>query len=181
MFENKTVIITGGASGMGLLSGQCFAKEGANVLLVDINEKALEQRCGEIRENGGKCSFAVADVRDYKQVCAAKDKAIEEFGSIDILLNCAGGYECRMLNHYEDFADMPIEVYDWGLDVNLKGPFYFAACRYETDGKAKKRSNNKYRFRDRRRGKRHGNGVSHGEKRDNVRTYTLAGDLRSKS
>lgn len=31
-----------------------------------------------------------------------------------------------MLNHYEDFADMPIEVYDWGLDVNLKGPFYFA-------------------------------------------------------
>ena len=126
MFENKTVIITGGASGMGLLSGQCFAKEGANVLLVDINEKALEQRCGEIRENGGKCSFAVADVRGYKQVCAAKDKAIEEFGSIDILLNCAGGFECRMLNHYEDFADMPIEVYDWGLDVNLKGPFYFA-------------------------------------------------------
>jgi NAD(P)-dependent dehydrogenase (short-subunit alcohol dehydrogenase family) len=125
-FRNKTVIITGGASGMGLLCGQCFAKEGANVLLVDINEKVLPQKCAEIVAAGGKASYSVTDVRDYNQVLTAKDQAIQEFGSIDVLICCAGGYECRVLNHYEDFADMPIEVYDWGLDVNLKGPFYFA-------------------------------------------------------
>ncbi len=126
-FENKTVIITGGASGIGLRSGQCFAADGANVLLVDIDEETLISECAEINKAGkGKAEYAVADVRDYAQVCAAKDKAIACFGSIDILLCCAGGYEPRMKNCYMDFADMPIEVYDWGIDVNLKGPFYFA-------------------------------------------------------
>jgi len=125
-FQNKTVMITGGASGIGLLCGQCFAKEGANVVLIDINEETLKEKCLEINENGGKAIYSVTDVRVYQQVTAAKDKAIAEFGNIDILISCAGGYECRILNRYEDFADMPIEVYDWGLDVNLKGPFYFA-------------------------------------------------------
>lgn len=125
-FKNKTVIITGGASGIGLLCGRCFAKEGANVEFVDINEKALQQNCDEIVASGGKAIFSVADVRDYNQIVTAKDHAIKEFGSIDVLVCCAGGNECRVLNHHEDFADMPIEVYDWGLDVNLKGPFYFA-------------------------------------------------------
>ena len=53
-FKNKTVIITGGASGIGLLCGQCFAKEEANIVLVDINEKALQQKCTEIVASGEK-------------------------------------------------------------------------------------------------------------------------------
>ncbi len=126
-FKNKTVIITGGASGIGLLSGQCFAADGANVLLVDINKEVLITECAKINKDGkGKAEYAVTDVRDYMQVCAAKDKAIKCFGSIDILICCAGGFEPRMCNCRMDFADMPIEVYDWGIDVNLKGPFYFA-------------------------------------------------------
>jgi len=125
-FINNTVMITGGASGMGLLSGQCFAKEGASVVLIDIDEQALVAGCDGIVADGGKATYIVADVRDYRQVVAASDRAAAEFNSIDVLINCAGGNECRVLNHYEDFVDMPIEVYDWGLDVNLKGPFYFA-------------------------------------------------------
>lgn len=125
-FLRKTVIITGGASGMGFLCGKCFAAQGANIVLADINEQALREKSREISESGGKVICTVTDVRDYKQVCAAKDAAIAAFGSIDILINCAGGSEPRMLNTYMDFADMPIEVYDWGIDVNLKGPFYFA-------------------------------------------------------
>ena len=126
-FYNKTVIITGGASGIGLLSGKCFAKEGANVLRVDINEEALKEKCEEINAlGGGGVAYSVTDVRDYNQVCAARDKAVETFGSIDIMLNCAGGFEPRMCNCDKDFIDIPIEVFDWGLDVNLKGPFYFA-------------------------------------------------------
>ncbi len=126
-FENKTVIITGGASGLGFLCGKCFAKEGANVVLVDINRECLDEKVSEIRQGGGKAIGVTADVRDYSQVCAARDAAIKEFSSIDIMINCAGGAEVRMCNAYRygEFKDIPIEVYDWGIDVNLKGQFYF--------------------------------------------------------
>jgi len=69
-------------------------------------------------------------VRDYSQVCAARDKAVEEFGSIDIMANFAGGTAVRMQkvdrSQHPEFPDVPIEVYEWGIDVNLMGPFYFA-------------------------------------------------------
>ena len=128
-FQNKTAIITGGASGMGYLTGECLAKEGANVLLVDVNAEALAEKCRQINAFGaGRAIWKVCDVRNYDQICQARDLAITEFGSIDILVNCAGGYEPRMCNvpHGTDFTDIPIEVFDWGIDVNLKGPFYFS-------------------------------------------------------
>ncbi len=128
MFQNKTAIITGGASGIGLLCAQCLAMEGANVMLADINEAVLKEKSDEINTWGkGTAAYTVCDVRDYAQVCATCDNAVQTFGSIDILINCAGGYEPRMCNcRGRDFIDIPIEVFDWGLDVNLKGPFYFA-------------------------------------------------------
>jgi len=55
---------------------------------------------------------------------------VEEFGRIDIMANFAGGTAVRMCKvdrtKYPEFPDVPIDVYDWGIDVNLKGPFYFA-------------------------------------------------------
>ena len=128
-FLNKTAIITGGTSGIGYLAGECIAKEGGNVLLISRNAEGLEEKCKQINAFGvGRAAWMVCDVRDYDQVCQARDKAIEEFGSIDILINSAGGYEPRMCNVPQgtDFTDIPIEVFDWGIDVNLKGPFYFA-------------------------------------------------------
>ena len=126
-FQGKTAIVTGAASGMGLLASQCFAAEGANVLLVDINEETLIEKCREINDKGvGRAAYSVTDVRDYTQVCSARDKALKEFGSIDIMLSCAGGSEPRMCGVTADFVDIPIEVFDWGIDVNLKGPFYFS-------------------------------------------------------
>ena len=127
-FKGKVAIATGAASGMGLLFCQCFAAEGGNVLLCDINEEALIEKVKEINEKGvGRAEYAVCDVRDYAQICAARDKCVKEFGRIDVLCNFAGGTERRMLKYTEptDFPDTPIEVFDWGLDVNLKGPFYF--------------------------------------------------------
>lgn len=125
-FENKTVLISGGASGLGFLCGKCFAKEGASVVLADINKEALDEKVGEIRAEGGKAEAAVVDVRNYEQVCAARDLAVEKFGSLDVVVNCAGGAEVRMCNtyHYGEFKDIPIDVYDWGIDVNLKGQLY---------------------------------------------------------
>lgn len=130
-FSNKTAISTGAASGMGLLFAQSFAELGGNVILCDVNEEALARCVDEINAKGkGKAIGLLCDVRDYAQVCNARDKAVEAFGSIDIMCNFAGGTAVRMRKvdreKYPEFPDVPIDVYDWGIDVNLKGPFYFA-------------------------------------------------------
>ncbi len=130
-FTGKTAISTGAASGMGLLFAQNFAALGGNVLLCDVNELVLAEKVAEINaQNGGRAVGMCCDVRDYNQVCAARDKAVAEFGSIDVMANFAGGTAVRMQKvdreQYPEFPDVPIEVYDWGIDVNLKGPFYFS-------------------------------------------------------
>ena len=129
-FQGQAAISTGAASGMGLLFAQCFAAEGGNVLLCDVNEAVLTEKVAEINAKGvGRAVGVLCDVRDYAQVCAARDAAVREFGRIDVMANFAGGTAVRMLNvdaKGKDFCDIPIDVYEWGLDVNLKGPFYFA-------------------------------------------------------
>ncbi len=130
-FEGRTAISTGAASGMGLLFAQNFARLGGNVVLCDVNERLLNEKVSEINAQGkGKAIGVVCDVRDYNQVCLVKNKAVESFGRIDVMANFAGGTAVRMQKvdreKYSEFPDVPIEVYDWGIDVNLKGPFYFA-------------------------------------------------------
>ncbi len=137
-FQGKTVLITGGASGMGLLSGKCFAKEGASIALVDFDRAALDRAVAEIREITEKVIGCCADVRVYDQVKAACAEAYEAFGSIDILLPFAGGAETRVLKTPGEFKDLPIEVFDFGIDVNLKGAVYFAhaALQYMAEQKS---------------------------------------------
>jgi len=130
-FTNKTAISTGAASGMGLLFSQNWASLGGNVVMCDVNESLLKQKVAEINKAGkGKAIGVVCDVRDYNQVCSARDKAVATFGGIDVMANFAGGTAVRMQKvdreKYPEFPDVPIDVYDWGIDVNLKGPFYFA-------------------------------------------------------
>lgn len=130
-FRNKTAISTGAASGMGLLFAQRFAEYHGDVVLCDVDREALEKHVEEINQRGGgRALGVVCDVRDYRQICAARDRAVEAFGHIDILCNFAGGTAVRIQkvdkHQYPEFPDVPIEVYDWGIDVNLKGPFYFA-------------------------------------------------------
>ena len=130
-FKNKVAISTGAASGMGLLFAENFAALGGNVVMCDVNESVLAEKVAAINEKGNGVAIGiVCDVRDYSQVCDARDKAVLEFGRIDIMANFAGGTAVRMCkvdtNKYPEFPDVPIDVYDWGIDVNLKGPFYFA-------------------------------------------------------
>ena len=82
-FTGKTAISTGAASGMGLLFAQNIAELGGNVVMCDVNEKVLDERVKEINDKGkGKAIGVICDVRDYAQVCAVRDKAVEVFGSI---------------------------------------------------------------------------------------------------
>ncbi len=125
-FQGKTALITGGASGMGLLCGQCLAREGANVALLDVNREGLDAAARGICQSGGDAIGLLTDIRVYAQVEQAVSKTVEAFGSVDILINCAGGASRRVLKRSESFENMPVEVLDWGIDVNLKGPLYCA-------------------------------------------------------
>ena len=130
-FTRKVAISTGAASGMGLLFAENWAELGGNVVLCDVNEAVLKEKVDEINaKEKGKAIGVICDVRDYGQVCNARDTAVENFGRIDVVANFAGGTAVRIKKVdrkvYPELPDVPIDVYDWGIDVNLKGPFYFA-------------------------------------------------------
>ena len=126
-FINRTAMITGGGSGMGLLAGIKLAEQGANVALLDVNEEALAAAETQIREAGGNVLTLKTDIRHYSEVEAAAEKILEKFGSLDILINAAGGMSGRCCNCNVSFEKLPIKVIDWGLDVNLRGAIY--CCR----------------------------------------------------
>ena len=130
-FTGKVAISTGAASGMGLLFAENFAALGGNVVMCDVNEAVLAEKAAAINAQGaGKALAVVCDVCEYEQVRGACEKAINEFGRIDVVANFAGGYGPRLKGvssaDYPEFPDVPIEVFDWSLNLNLKGPFYFA-------------------------------------------------------
>ena len=126
-FSGRTVMITGGGSGMGLLAGKKFAEAGANVALLDVNEEALAAAEKDIKAAGGSVLTLKTDIRKYEQVEAAAKKITETFGAVDILLNSAGGHSGRCCKVKGSFEQLPIEVIDWGIDVNLRGAIY--CCR----------------------------------------------------
>lgn len=125
-FQDKTVVLTGAASGIALLCAQKYAEEGGRVCMVDINEEGVKAGAAGICAKGGIAVGVKADIRDYAQVKAAVRLAVEKFGRIDIMVNCAGGASSRVMGYASvPYHELPVEVIDWGLDVNLKGAVYF--------------------------------------------------------
>ena len=129
-FSGKTAVITGAASGMGLCTSKILAQEGCNVFMCDINEKGVKKAADEINALGkGKAYAVVADVRKFADAERSAALAMEKTGRIDLLINYAGGNEARCCKSFKPFYEQPVEVIDWGLDVNLKGAVYFSrAC-----------------------------------------------------
>ena len=121
--NGKAAFITGGASGFGRAAALRFAREGAQVGLLDIAEEAGYATAREVEQAGGEALFLPADVRDEPAVRAAIDAAAARFGRLDILFNNVG----RPSPHrHTPIEDVPAE--DWGgiLDTNLKGMFHAA-------------------------------------------------------
>ena len=126
-FAGKVILASGAASGMGLLACKNVVEYGGSAVMCDINKDALDAAVAEVNSiREGSAIGVVCDVRKYEDICHVRDEAVKAFGRIDILVPFAGGAELRMLKVEEkDFCKVPIEVYDWGIDVNLKSQLYF--------------------------------------------------------
>ena len=91
LLEGKTILITGGGTGLGRSMALRFAELGANLVLTGRRQEVLEKVAGEIEKKGAKVFFKTADVRNYDQVEAVFDEGGKIFKSIDILINNAAG------------------------------------------------------------------------------------------
>ncbi|WP_460798971.1 glucose 1-dehydrogenase [Microbacterium sp. GXF0217] len=119
-FSDKTIIITGGGSGLGRATAVRLASEGANLALVDVSEKGLAETADAIRESAPNARIitTVADVSDEAQVQAYVDAAVAEFGRIDGFFNNAG-IEGKQ-NLTENFT---ADEFDKVVSINLRGVF----------------------------------------------------------
>lgn len=125
--KNKTVLITGGATGIGKAVALNLALEGANIVInYSRSIKEAEETLVEIQKMGGKGLILQADVSDNKQVVRLCQQTVEHFGSIDILINNAGTTDFVPL---EDLDGLLEEYWDNALNVNVKGVFFTSrAC-----------------------------------------------------
>ncbi|MBT2658191.1 3-oxoacyl-ACP reductase FabG [Bacillus sp. ISL-18] len=116
-FTGRVAFVTGGSQGIGKGIVELFAKEGAKVALIDLNEEALNATTSELREKGYEVYSKVANVVDANQVEDAFKEVYETFGSVDILVNNAGVIRDNLLFKMSDS--------DWQtvMDVHLKGSF----------------------------------------------------------
>ena len=121
-FENQTILITGGASGIGLATAERFASEGANIVVVDKDVDAGEAAVKALSDGGAKAHFTACDVRDPDDVEAAVAEAVDAFAGVDVMFCNAGTYGPVKLVH-----ETPVEEWDTIVDTDLKHVFLF--CR----------------------------------------------------
>lgn len=118
-FTDKTVFITGAASGIGKATAMTFAQKGATVVMVDLNEEKLNEVSKKIEQTGGNVSFYQCDVSNQKRVEEVTKDALNKFGKIDILVNNAG-----IFSHYDSFLNTPSDIWESYINVNLMGMVY---------------------------------------------------------
>lgn len=130
--EGKVAIVTGGGGGIGRSTSYLFAKEGAKVVVSDVNEESASETVALIKEAGGDAICVPANMVNPDEVEQLINKTVDTYGGIDILFNNAGvgGEEVKL-------ADVPVEEWDRVVDINLKGVFLgmkFALPKMEQRG-----------------------------------------------
>jgi 3-oxoacyl-[acyl-carrier protein] reductase len=120
-FSGQVAVITGGARGIGKGSAEAFARAGAQIWVVDIDEKEGEAVAAGIRRDGGRATFLPCDVTDARQVRAGFDRILAEAGRLDVLVNSAGGFWKQL-----SVEETPEEEWDRVVDLNLKSIFLTA-------------------------------------------------------
>ena len=117
-FRGRTVVITGGAGGIGRALARAFGKTGAKIVLVDLPASPLEEARSELEALGVRALALPCDITDVEQVRATMNQALADFGSIDVLINNAG------IVHRSAFAETRAEVFRRVMEVNLFGAIH---------------------------------------------------------
>jgi 3-oxoacyl-[acyl-carrier protein] reductase len=118
--KEKVAIITGSAGGLGKTFALTFAREGAAIVIIDINQEEIDRTVNEIKALGNKCIGYVCDIIKQTQVEETVKKIIEKWGRVDILVNNAGG----ALHTKAKFEEVTEKDWDMVMNVNLKGAFF---------------------------------------------------------
>ncbi|WP_018756995.1 SDR family oxidoreductase [Paenibacillus terrigena] len=113
--EGKVAVITGAASGMGKAIAELYAKEGASVVVSDLNIEGAEAVASSIVTSGGKAIAIKTNVADENDIKAMIDKAVNEFGTLDILVNNAG-----IMDNMAPVGDVEDDRWDFIFEVNTK-------------------------------------------------------------
>ena len=113
--EGKVAVVTGAGAGIGRASALLFAREGAAVVVADLDPEAGEEAAAQITREGGKAGFVPVDVAAPEQVERMVRVTVETFGRLDVLFNNAG------VNFPASVEEITEEMWQRSLDVNLKG------------------------------------------------------------
>jgi NAD(P)-dependent dehydrogenase (short-subunit alcohol dehydrogenase family) len=113
--REKVVLITGAGSGIGKSTAILFAKEGASIIVNDLNEGSGNETVSEIRKSNGEAFFIQGDVTEADSVKAMVDKAINKYGRIDVLFNNAGVSGVGMIH------EVDLDAWNKTLNVNING------------------------------------------------------------
>ena len=114
--KGKTIVVTGGGSGLGKSMTKYFLELGANVAISSRDIEKLKTTAAELsKDTGGSCFPVQCDVRDYAQVEAMRDSVIEKYGSVDVILNNAAG------NFISPTERLSANAFDVVIDIVLKG------------------------------------------------------------
>ncbi len=124
-FDGKVVIVTGGAHGIGEATAVEFAKEGARVVIADVNEEAGRAVESDLNRLGPGGLLIAADVARIDECSRVVAETVEAYGGVDILFNNVG---IQSPDSYRNVEDTPEEMWDRILDVNLKS--YFLMSKY---------------------------------------------------
>ena len=120
MFRNKTVLITGAAVGIGRACALQFAKNGADIILVDYNSETLAKTEEEIKNITDRVMSFVCDVSDNECVLKVVEQSVNHFGKIDILINNAA-----LWRQFTLFTETDIDIWKTFIDINVMGTVYF--------------------------------------------------------
>ncbi|KQX67262.1 3-hydroxybutyrate dehydrogenase [Paenibacillus sp. Root444D2] len=115
--ENKVALITGAASGIGLEIARTYAREGAKVVISDINGEQANLAAEQLQEEGFEAIGVKCDVTQEKQFVEVIETAVQTYKRLDILVNNAG------LQHVAPIEDFPVEKFEFMLKVMLTGAF----------------------------------------------------------
>ena len=119
--QNKTAVVTGAASGIGLDLARVFAEQGMNVVLADIEQPKLSEAVDAVTSLGAEALGVLTDVGSGESVAALRQASVDRFGSVQVLCNNAGVYTGGLLwEQTEDDYEWLIRVNQWGIIHGLR-------------------------------------------------------------